>query len=181
MDELPWVLLGLRTVPKDDLGASPAEMVYGAPRTIPRDFIAPPPEVDPAGHLRQLRNRVGALAPVPTAIDGQLHRQSSVPASLATTPFVLAAEMGRSSPYRRPTPVPTGFSHGGKTFTIDYSGREETVSINHLKPAHTDSEALSKWPSLHDGAAHLKYRRLHLQPAPSTNPQTRNGHAVRRP
>ena len=88
MDELPWVLLGLRTVPKDDLGALSAEMVYGAPLTIPGDFIAPPPEVDPAGHLWQLCDRVGALAPVLIAIHGQLHRQSSVPTSLATTPFV---------------------------------------------------------------------------------------------
>ena len=45
MDELPWVLLGLRTVPKDDLGALSAEMVYGAPLTIPGDFIAPPPDI----------------------------------------------------------------------------------------------------------------------------------------
>ena len=30
MDELPWVLLGLRTAPKDDLHASTAELVYGA-------------------------------------------------------------------------------------------------------------------------------------------------------
>ena len=70
MDELPWVLLGLRTVPKDDLGALSAEMVYGAPLTIPGDFITPPPEVDPAGHLWQLRDRVGALAPVLIRIAG---------------------------------------------------------------------------------------------------------------
>ena len=28
MDELPWVLLGLRTTPKEDLNASPADLVY---------------------------------------------------------------------------------------------------------------------------------------------------------
>ena len=28
IDELPWVLLGLRTTPKEDLNASPAELVY---------------------------------------------------------------------------------------------------------------------------------------------------------
>lgn len=30
IDELPWVLLGIRTVPKGHLGCSSAEMVYGA-------------------------------------------------------------------------------------------------------------------------------------------------------
>ncbi len=29
IDELPWVLLGIRTAPKEDLGTSSAEMVFG--------------------------------------------------------------------------------------------------------------------------------------------------------
>jgi len=37
--ELQWVLLGIRTAPKEDLGCSSAEMVYGAPLTVPGDFI----------------------------------------------------------------------------------------------------------------------------------------------
>jgi len=28
LDELPWVLLGIRTAPKEDVGASSAELVY---------------------------------------------------------------------------------------------------------------------------------------------------------
>ena len=39
-DELPWVLLGIRTAPKEDLGYSSAELVYGSPLTISGDFIA---------------------------------------------------------------------------------------------------------------------------------------------
>ena len=34
MDELPWVLLGIRTAPKEDIGCSSAELVYGAPLRI---------------------------------------------------------------------------------------------------------------------------------------------------
>ncbi len=34
MDELPWVLLGIRTAPKEDLGCSTAELVYGAPLSL---------------------------------------------------------------------------------------------------------------------------------------------------
>ena len=38
--DLPWVLLGIWTAPKEDLGYSSAEMVYGVPRTVPGDFIS---------------------------------------------------------------------------------------------------------------------------------------------
>ncbi|KAJ8361775.1 hypothetical protein AAFF_G00422180 [Aldrovandia affinis] len=38
-DTLPWVLLGLRTAPKADLGASSAELVYGQPLHVPGEFL----------------------------------------------------------------------------------------------------------------------------------------------
>ena len=37
--ELPWVLLGIRTTPKEDLGCSTAEMVYATPLVVPGDFV----------------------------------------------------------------------------------------------------------------------------------------------
>ena len=37
--ELPWVLLGLRTVPKEDFGCSTAEMVYGSALRLPGEFV----------------------------------------------------------------------------------------------------------------------------------------------
>ena len=40
VDELPWVLLGIRVVPKDDLHTSSAELVYGEPLMIPVDFTS---------------------------------------------------------------------------------------------------------------------------------------------
>ncbi len=38
--ELSWVLLGIRTAPKEDLGCLSAEIVYGTLLTVPEDFIA---------------------------------------------------------------------------------------------------------------------------------------------
>ena len=49
MDELPWVLLGLRTMPKQDMGASVADMVYGSPLTVPGGGRPSPAH---AGHSR---------------------------------------------------------------------------------------------------------------------------------
>ena len=40
--DIPWVLLGIRTAPKEDLVCSSAELVYGHPLTVPENFISNP-------------------------------------------------------------------------------------------------------------------------------------------
>lgn len=37
--QLPWVLFDLRTMPKEDLAHSAAEMVYGQPIVVPGEFF----------------------------------------------------------------------------------------------------------------------------------------------
>ena len=59
MDDLPWVLLGLRTMPKQDLGASVADMVYGSPLTVPGTFVGPSSDPDTADHLQRMRDVAG--------------------------------------------------------------------------------------------------------------------------
>jgi transposase InsO family protein len=51
---LPWVLLGMRTSPKDDSAISSAELVYGAPLVLPGEFVdaAEPPAADFLEHVR---------------------------------------------------------------------------------------------------------------------------------
>jgi transposase InsO family protein len=39
MDSLPWVLFGLRSAPKEDSSLSSAELVYGAPLSLPGEFL----------------------------------------------------------------------------------------------------------------------------------------------
>ena len=45
--DLPWVLLGIRTAPKEDLGCSTAELVYGSPLQFPGTLSAanPAPQI----------------------------------------------------------------------------------------------------------------------------------------
>ena len=38
---LPWVMLEIRTAPKEDLNCSAAEMVFGSTLTVPGEFISP--------------------------------------------------------------------------------------------------------------------------------------------
>ena len=72
IDELPWVLLGIRTVPKDDLECSSAEMVYGAPLTVLGDFLPRGQDTDDVAHfLPRLRETVRKMAPRPPVPHGK--------------------------------------------------------------------------------------------------------------
>lgn len=138
IDELPWVLLGIRTAPKEDLGTSSAELVFGEPLTVPGDFIpASSTPSDPTLHLSAFRDKVRSLAPVPTSKHGL--RPSFVPQELSKCQFVFIRRDCHKSilkhPYEGPFKV---ISSGEKTFIIDKGGKADTVSIDRLKPAHLD-------------------------------------------
>ena len=68
LDALPWVLLGIRTVPKHDLGCSSGELVFGAPITVPGDFIATSSSTPtPTCILPWLQGTVSKFLPIPTS------------------------------------------------------------------------------------------------------------------
>ena len=55
-DHLPWVLLGLRTAPREDTGLSPAQAVLGCNLALPADRPdAQPPERPLQEELETLR------------------------------------------------------------------------------------------------------------------------------
>ncbi len=67
IERLPWVLLGLRTVPKEDLQSSSAELVYGQTLRVPGDFI--PDSTRPwnlSSERSALLDRINTFKPVPT-------------------------------------------------------------------------------------------------------------------
>ena len=141
LDELPWVLLGIRTAPKDDLKSSSAELVYGSPLTVPGDFIRSPPTDPPVEQqLQRLRNHAGSLVPIPTSRHGPI--VPFVPHTLAVAPYVFIRRDGHKTPLQTPYTGPYKvINRTDKAFTIDMGGREETVSIDRLKPAHVDPTA----------------------------------------
>jgi len=138
IDELPWVLLGIRTAPKEDLGTSSAELVYGAPLTVPGDFIpSAQSSLEPLPYLSILRNRLQSLAPVPTSRHGT--RPACVPAELHRCSYVFVRRDSHRSPLQRPYEGPFKvISAGSKAFILDMGGKAETISIDRLKPAHLD-------------------------------------------
>jgi cleavage and polyadenylation specificity factor subunit 1 len=138
MDELPWILLGIRTAPKEDLATSSAELVYGQTLTVPGDFIpAGNNAQQPMLHLQALRNKVRSLAPVPTCQHGL--QPSSVPKDLSSSQYVFIRRDSHRSAFQHPYEGPFKvISPGKKVFILDRGGRAETVSVDRLKPAHLD-------------------------------------------
>ena len=107
--------------------------MYGAPLTVPGDFIANHgPQQDHSFQLQRLRDQVGSLAPVPTARHGTA--PASVPAGLQQAKFVFVhRDAHRNSlqcPYEGPFRV---IENGSKTFKIDMGGRTETITVDRLK------------------------------------------------
>ena len=137
VDELPWVLLGLRTTPKEDLNASPAELVYGSPLTVPGDFVQDAPQAPVSEHLRQLRERVSDLRPVPAGTHGRI--KDNVPNSLNKAKFVFVRREFKKSPLQTPYDGPFEvLKRSDKHFTIKVGTREDNISIDRLKAAYVD-------------------------------------------
>ena len=136
-DELPWVLLGHRTTPKDDLKASPADLVYGSPLTVPGDFVQDSPQATVDEHLRQLRERVGDLSPVPAS-----HHdcpRTNVPATLNNAKFVFVRREFKKTPLQTPYDGPYEVVRkADKFFTVKVGTREDSISVDRLKAAFVE-------------------------------------------
>ena len=68
-DILPFALLGIRTVPKTDINASVAEMVFGTTLTLPGELISCTKDnsvPDPSNFVEKLKQRMAKLQPVLT-------------------------------------------------------------------------------------------------------------------
>jgi len=136
LDHLPWVLLGIRSALRPELGASVAEMVYGSPLTVPADFF-PADGADPTvlGHLDQIRRMAGSLAPVPTIRHGLPATQ--LPGGLSQAKFVFIRRDTVKKPLRPPYDGPFEvLAKSEKTFKLRVGTREEVISIDRLKPAY---------------------------------------------
>ncbi|KAK3734969.1 hypothetical protein RRG08_038991 [Elysia crispata] len=134
-DELPWVLLGLRTVPKEDLDTSSAELVYGEPLTVPGEFVNPNSRLHSSNNL--FHSLAERFAPIPTSHHGL--STPSIPPSLKNTRFVFVRRDCHRGPLQRPYDGPYRvITPGPKTFRVMIGRREEVISIDRLKPAHVD-------------------------------------------
>ena len=138
VDKLPWVMLGIRTAPKEDLQSSSAELVYGQPLRVPGDFV-PASNVPWSATLQRasLLDNARLFAPVPTSRHGL--PQSHIPAGLQTAEYVFIRHDAHRGPLRPPYEGPFRvLETGDKHFVVDMGGKPERLSIDRLKPAHLD-------------------------------------------
>ncbi len=129
---LPWVLLGLRSAPKEESGVSSAELVQGSPLVLPGQFLEspePPPEV----FLRRLQAAPHTPSPAPSYAEATA--MANLPEALRTATLVYV-KRGQAAPPL--TPVYQGpytvVSRTPKYFVLDLGGRQETVTVDRLKP-----------------------------------------------
>ena len=129
----------MRTVPKDDLHCSSAELVYGSPLMVPGEFAGDSPlDCEPGDFLSWLRARVQTFQPI--SMSRHSTPFTAVPPSLATADFVFIKKDSHRPPLIPPYEGPFRVLHRGeKVFELDLGGRKETVSIDRLKPAYIDS------------------------------------------
>ena len=139
--KLPSVLLSIRTTLKPDIGASPAEMLFGEPISVPGSILSNAPSDDERLQHQQrqtlanLRLEVARLQPTPTSA----HRRQNVrlPEELQSCSHVFVRKGGvqpcLSAPYSGPYRVLSRQEH---FFKISIPGRgAESVALARLKPA----------------------------------------------
>ena len=155
MDELPIVLLGIRSVWKEDMGCSSADLVFGTALHIPGEFFqntvsvqdAPTDSVPPTEFLRHLQETMHSVLPPPPKFHGQ--HPTYTPSNLAATGFVYVRRDAHRGPLQRPYTGPFRIlDTAEKHFILDINGRSDAVSIDRLKVAygHNDQELPATTP-----------------------------------
>jgi hypothetical protein len=142
-DHLPWVLLGMRAAPKDDSNISAAEATLGTPLTLPGQLLTAAER--PVGRfVEQLRS----VPPIATRAIPESESTSRMSPQLYSASHVYIRRGGVLPPLVPPYAGPyavTGRSE--KFFTVMIGDKEDTVSVDRLKPHLGTEEVLPPPPA----------------------------------
>lgn len=135
VDRLPWVLLGLRSAPKEDLRFSSAELVLGQPLRVPGEFLPTVPGlVADTGGRSVFLGETRVFAPVAAH---HCLPQAYIPKDLMSAKYVFIRHDAHRSPLQPPYDGPFRvLETGPKDFLVELGGSRERVSVDRLKPAH---------------------------------------------
>lgn len=138
VESLPLVLLGIRSAHKDDLQATPAELLYGETLRLPGDFFEPYAidNTDMTDYATRIRMFARSIKPTPASRHSN-RRAIFVFRDLATTPHVFLRDNAASGSFQ---PAYTGphkvLERGDKIFKLLLKGKTVSVSVDRLKPAY---------------------------------------------
>ncbi len=137
-NHLPWVLLALRSAPREEDGFSPAQAVYGAPLALPADRQdTPPPERPLEQALETFRLTRDAATPRSTQHNtaDSSAAPDAIPDALRTAERVLVRRDGHNTPLAPLYDGPyTVVQRGARFFKLQVGDRQDTVHVNRLKP-----------------------------------------------
>ncbi|GBL74419.1 Retrovirus-related Pol polyprotein from transposon 412 [Araneus ventricosus] len=131
---LPTILLGFRATWKEDLEATTAEMVYGAPIRLSGEFLSPT-TTRSFYFCRKYKEVMQHLLPPKTQQHGQHSVFVSKDLSSCSHGFLRtdALRKGLQPPYKGPFQV---LDRNKKIFQISKNGKELPVNIDRVKPAY---------------------------------------------
>ena len=169
---LGYILLGLRSSLKEDLGMSASEMIYGTPLRLPGQLVDPrisKSTTDPHTYVNGLIRYFMSLRATQTRV--QACKEPYVPSQLERCTHVY---MRIDRQKKSLEPVYTGphlvLSRSPKAFTIRLNDAAYEASIDRLKPAYIAMEdqedELQPIPKLNIGAEN------HVAPKTSQNKET---------
>ena len=128
-EHLPWVLLGLRAAPKEDSATSSAELVFGAPLTLPGQLLS-----SPETPVQEVVETLRTAQPPPTRHISYAEAAAGLQ-HLLQAEYVYIRKGGVVPPlsplYQGPYKV---LQRTGKYFKIELGGRAEVISVDRLKP-----------------------------------------------
>lgn len=138
-DELPFIMLGLRSTFKTDIKSTPAEMVYGKTLTLPSEFFTDSiPASNETEFVTNLRKIMKQIKPTQPNHHGN-NKNFFIQRDLATATHVFirndTVRGPLQCPYDGPYPVIKRYD---KFFKIDINGRKTNVSIDRIKAAFMD-------------------------------------------
>ncbi|XP_028170283.1 uncharacterized protein K02A2.6-like, partial [Ostrinia furnacalis] len=139
VESLPLVLLGIRATHKEDLHASPAELVYGETLRLPGEFFEH--QTDNVPDLTDFTHRIRQFARnlLPAPASRHIAKYPVfVFKDLATCKYVFLRD---NTPHGSFQPAYTGphevLERGDKIFKIIVNGKPATVSIDRVKPTYS--------------------------------------------
>lgn len=134
-DEIPLILLSHRNLVKEDIGVTPAQMVFGSSLTLPGELVhSGKINADMNEFVQILQEAMREIRPTQVRRHGQ--QGTYLPKDIATSSHVFLRvdklKPALCPPYTGPHRV---VERKGRYFIIELNGRESKVSIDRLKPA----------------------------------------------
>ena len=147
VEELPAVLLGLRSTVKEGLGTSAAEAVYGEPLRLPGSLVSTPMDPPSPAFVDDVRRHAYGSSFIPATRHGSEGVSRGLEALRAASHVLVRQDHVRpplTRPYKGPYRV---ISRSRDYFTLDLDGREDSVSISRLIPCRSLTDTVGHSPT----------------------------------